>query len=173
MIINYHNIQTDDMMNGEGLRVTLFVSGCENYCENCQNKQTWDFESGINFNSDTVEEIIKKLDKPYISGITLSGGDPCNPNNIFIIKQLVSFIREIFGYTKTIWVYTGYNICNDVSNDRIINILGDYIDVIVDGKFMPEHADIKYPYAGSTNQRIIDVKKTLNENKLVLYDIEK
>lgn len=170
--MNYHNISHDDMLNGEGLRVVLFVSGCEHHCPNCQNPQTWDKDSGIEFDLAAKEEIFEQLNKDYISGITFSGGDPLHENNLVEIRNLILEIREKFP-TKTIWLYTGYTWeeCqspqfpfNSDWEERVFrNEIIKQCDVLVDGRFVQELADAKYPWAGSTNQRVIDVKKSLEK----------
>lgn len=169
------------MLNGSGLRIVLWVSGCENYCRNCQNKQTWDINSGIPFTNETVKEIWQGLSNDYISGITFSGGDPLHPSNITQVFNLCKDIKTIFA-DKNIWLYTGYQFEDIwIPNSKDItfipeniqhyrNMLLEYIDVLVDGKFVPELADINYHWAGSTNQRIIDVQKTLQEQKIILFE---
>lgn len=179
--INYHNIVHDDMRNGTGLRVTLFVSGCNNKCEGCQNPQTWDANSGIMFDAQAFDEILNELKQPYINGITISGGDPLHPDNAETIYKLCAEIKHRYP-EKTIWLYTGYTFeriyifptdwttCDvDPVRDARNNIL-KYIDVLVDGKFVRELADVNYHWAGSTNQRIIDVQKTLKKQEIVLYE---
>ena len=148
--MNYHNILHDDMRNGEGLRVTLFVSGCDHCCNECQNPQTWDINSGIKFDDDAKKEIFDQLDKDYIDGITLSGGDPLNENNLLDITNLLVEIKHKYP-NKTIWIYTGYKM-EEIKEARkgIISMA----DVLVDGKFIKELADVNYKWAGSTNQRI-------------------
>ena len=106
--MNYHDIKHDDMNNGPGLRVTLFVSGCDHYCNGCQNPETWDTKSGIPFDNTAIEEIFKQLDNDYISGITFSGGDPLNANNRVEVCSLIHQIRLKYGKSKSIWIYTGY-----------------------------------------------------------------
>ena len=106
--MNYHDIKHDDMNNGPGLRVTLFVSGCDHHCKNCQNPETWNTESGIPIDRAAVNEIFDQLDKDYISGITFSGGDPLNENNRFVVCDLIKRIRSKYKDAKSIWIYTGY-----------------------------------------------------------------
>ena len=106
--MNYHDIKHDDMNNGPGLRVTLFVSGCDHHCKECQNPETWSTESGIPFDKEAKDEIFEQLDKDYISGITFSGGDPLNKNNRAEVFTLIHQIRNKYGSTKSIWIYTGY-----------------------------------------------------------------
>lgn len=160
--MNYHDIQKCDMLNGNGIRVTLFVSGCNHHCKNCQNPETWNPNSGIPFDENALNEIYDELKLDYIDGLTLSGGDPMNEANIDDIYTLVSKIKKDFP-DKTIWIYTGYTY-DELKNDNTENgekrrkIL-EKCDVLVDGKFVEELKDINYPYAGSTNQRIIYLNK--------------
>lgn len=162
--MNYHNITHNDMLNGEGIRVILWVAGCNHHCINCHNPETHDPESGIEFDVKARKEIFKELEKDYISGITFTGGDPLHPNNRKDVGLLCYEIKQKFK-DKTIWLYTGYNF-EEISNLPLLH----FIDVLVDGKFEQELADINYPWAGSTNQRVIDIKKTLKEGKVVLYE---
>lgn len=170
--MNYHNITTDDMMNGSGLRVVLWVSGCNHHCSSCQNPQTWDKNSGINFDFEAENELFEKLNNDYISGITFTGGDPLCDCNLSNIENLCIRIKEQYP-NKTIWLYTGYTweeIINDNTNGIRKRIVSDYCDVLVDGRFEKDKSDINYPYAGSSNQRIIDIKKTLQTNKVILFE---
>lgn len=175
--MNYHNILHDDMRNGDGLRVVLFVSGCDHQCINCQNPQTWDANSGIEFDLAAKEEIFDQLSKDYICGITFSGGDPLYPNNLYDIYKLITEIKNKFP-TKNIWIYTGYTWEDIVANDYIVDtveytILRQEIvslsNVLVDGQFIQELADVNYHWAGSTNQRVIDIQKTLKTGDIVLW----
>ena len=143
------------MLNGDGLRVVLWVSGCNHCCEECQNPITWDPNRGIPFNQEAKEELFKELGKSYVSGITLSGGDPLHPANRLDIRALVHEIREKYP-TKTIWMYTG-----DSWEDIYDLPIMQYVDVVVDGEFHVEEKDVKLLWKGSKNQRVIDVKKTL------------
>lgn len=164
--MNYHNILHDNMSNGDGLRVVLFVSGCSHRCINCQNPQTWDFNSGILLDNNALEEIFEQLSKDYISGITFSGGDPLNRSNYYEVFLLCNMIKNKFP-TKNIWLYSGYT-WEQILQSRELTKVMTSIDVLVDGKFEQNLYDIKYQWAGSTNQRVIDVQKSLNQNKLIL-----
>ena len=164
--MNYHDIKHDDMNNGPGLRVTLFVSGCDHYCNGCQNPETWDTKSGIPFDNAAIEEIFEQLDNDYISGITFSGGDPLNENNRVEVCSLIHQIRLKYGKSKSIWIYTGYT-WEEIVNTLTPILLG--IDVLIDGMFEKDLADVNYHWAGSTNQRVIDVQRSLEEKKIVLY----
>ncbi len=161
--MNFHNITVDDMLNGEGLRVVLWVAGCNHYCDGCQNPITWDPCGGIPFALPDELELYSKLSKDYISGLTFSGGDPLYPGNRKEVFRIARYVKQTF-LDKTIWLYTGFTW-------EQIKDLPDlkYIDVLVDGQFMKELADINYHWAGSTNQRIIDVQKSLVTGEAVLY----
>ena len=159
--MNYHNITHCDMLNGEGIRVTLWVAGCEHHCTNCQNPFTWDVNSGILFDENAYYEICSDLTNDYCSGLTLSGGDPMCIDNRDDILYLCKNIKKQFP-KKTIWMYTGYTF-EDVQNSQILQ----YIDVLVDGEYIEKFRDIDAHWIGSTNQRIIDVKETLKQNKIV------
>ena len=161
--MNYHDIKHDDMNNGPGLRVTLFVSGCDHYCNGCQNPET---KSGIPFDNTAIEEIFKQLDNDYISGITFSGGDPLNANNRVEVCSLIHQIRLKYGKSKSIWIYTGYT-WEEIVNTLTPVLLG--VDVLIDGMFDKDLADVNYHWAGSTNQRVIDVQRSLEEKKVILY----
>lgn len=156
--MNYHNITKDDMLNGDGLRVVLWVSGCNHHCFNCQNPQTWDENSGIPFDNNAEKELFEALNKPYISGVTFSGGDALYPNNRSEITRLAKRIKAELP-NKTIWLYTGYKY-EEVKDLEIMQ----YIDILVDGEFIQELADPKLHWRGSSNQKIIDIK-----NNKVLY----
>lgn len=162
--MNYHDITKDDMRNGEGLRVVLWVAGCNHCCLKCQNPITWDPSDGIRYDQDAWKEIEDQLRKSYISGITFSGGDPLYPENREQILAIATQIKERF-QNKTIWLYTGY-VWEDIKNMKGIELF----DVIVDGPFVSELADTKYHWAGSTNQRVIDVAKSLVTGEVILHN---
>ena len=165
--MNYHNIKTDDMLNGDGLRVTCWVSGCNIGCFNCYNPQTWDFDSGIPFTEETMQEILYDLSKPYIKGLTLSGGHPFDPHNAPKVLEIVKRVKMVFP-NKDIWIYSGYVWENIIKDETLREIL-KYSDVLVDGTYVDELRDISLPFKGSSNQRIIDVQKSLSENKIILW----
>ncbi|MDD3204507.1 MAG: anaerobic ribonucleoside-triphosphate reductase activating protein [Lachnospiraceae bacterium] len=153
--MRYHNITHDDMLNGDGLRVVLWVSGCDHCCKECQNPITWDPNVGLPFDESAKKEIFEQLDKDYISGITLSGGDPLYSGNRVDIREFAHEIKEKYP-AKTIWLYTGF--CwEEIYEDAIML----YIDVLVDGEFEVDKLDKKLRWKGSRNQRVIDVKATL------------
>lgn len=165
--MNYHNILHEDMLNGPGLRVVLFVSGCPHNCKGCHNPQTHDFNSGVPFTDAEVEEIEQVLSKPYIQGLTVSGGDPLYARNMTTVIELCDYLKEKYPI-KDIWIYTGFKW---EELEDIYNCLKS-IDVIADGKFIQELADVNIPYVGSSNQRLIDVQKSIKSNKVVLYKVK-
>ncbi len=162
--MRYHNITTDDMLNGDGLRTVLWVAGCDHHCEGCHNPITWDIEGGIPFDEAAENELFEKLAPDYISGVTFSGGDPLHPGNRPEITRLCRKIRETLPQ-KNIWLYTGYVFSEILDLDMI-----PLIDVIVDGRFEKALADPKLHWKGSSNQRVIDVQETLKLSKIVLFD---
>ena len=163
-ILNYHNITNDDMLNGDGLRVVLWVAGCNHCCPGCQNPETWDVGGGIPFDSEAEDELFNDLRKPYISGITFSGGDPLHPFNRSEVFRLIDKFKKEFP-DKTIWLYTGYKW--EEIND--IKELAD-IDVLVEGEFIKELNDNTLHWVGSSNQRVIDVKETIDSGNIVLHE---
>ena len=161
--MRYHNITKDDMLNGEGLRVVLWVSGCSHHCKNCQNPITWDVAGGLPFDKEAEDELFEALDKPYISGITFSGGDPLHFLNRDEVFRLVKKCREMFPQ-KTIWIYTGY-LWDDVKDCKGLELA----DVLVDGEFEEKLKDNNLHWVGSSNQKIIDIKQSLKTGEIVLY----
>ena len=201
--MNYHTITYPDQNNGDGLRVVLWLSGCSHHCYNCQNPQTWDVNSGIPFDESAKEELFRELDKDYISGLTLSGGDPLHEANLDGVLDLVNKIRLSFP-NKSIWLYSGYTWEEIMSleselkhannllmkNDNSKKILYVYheddfkyvpdayslrkqiisqCDVMVDGRYIDSQRDITLKWRGSSNQRVIDIQKSLDNKKILLY----
>ncbi|MCI6044687.1 anaerobic ribonucleoside-triphosphate reductase activating protein [bacterium] len=161
--MRYHNITKDDMLNGDGLRVVLWVAGCSHHCKGCQNPITWDPDGGIPFEQKDKEEIFEQLNQSYIEGITFSGGDPLHEKNIREVTELAKEIKKKYP-DKTIWLYTGYR-WEEVKNLEIIK----YLDVMVDGRFDLASRDVTLQWKGSPNQRVIDVQKTLEIGLVVLH----
>jgi len=151
------------MLNGDGLRTVLWVAGCNHRCKGCHNPITWDIDGGVPFDVVAKEELFEKLSKSWISGITFSGGDPLHPKNREEVGNLIYEVHKKFS-DKTIWLYTGY-LFEEVSSLEYIPL----IDIMVDGKFIKKFFDSKLHWCGSSNQRIIDVKKTIEVGKIVLY----
>ena len=162
--MRYHNITKDDMLNGDGLRVVLWVSGCNHNCKECHNPITWDIRGGLPFGQAAKEELFEELEKPYISGVTLSGGDPLHPDNREDIGKLVDEICDKFP-NKTIWLYTGYD-WEDICQLPFIR----KVDVVVDGEFIVAKKDNRLHWKGSSNQRVIDVQRTRMTGVVALHE---
>lgn len=155
--MRYHNITKDDMLNGDGLRVVLWVAGCNHCCKDCQNPITWDPDGGLLFDEDAKQEIFEQLEKSYISGVTFSGGDPLHPANRLDVRGLMEEIKEKYP-GKTIWLYTG-----DLWENIYQMPLMKYVDVLVDGEFVADLCDQKLLWKGSKNQKVIDVQASLKQ----------
>ena len=153
--MRYHNITKDDMLNGDGLRVVLWVAGCSHCCKGCHNPVTWDPNGGLYFDESAKAELFEELKKDYVSGITFSGGDPLHIANVNDVTELSKEIRETFP-EKTIWLYTG-STWEEVRRMEIVR----YLDVLVDGEFVFAKKDPLLCWKGSSNQRVIDVQRTL------------
>lgn len=159
--MNYHDITKQDMLNGDGIRVVLWVAGCNHHCKNCQNPITWDKDGGLPFDKAAEDELFEALGQSFIDGITFSGGDPLFPENRSEVFRLIKKCRELYPQ-KTIWLYTGY------LWEQIKDLEGiEDIDVIAEGEFVEELKDNNLHWVGSSNQRVIKVKESLN-NELVL-----
>lgn len=183
--MNYIKITKNDIANGEGVRVVLWLSGCSHNCKGCHNPQTHSPKSGTLFDENAKNELFEALERPYVSGITFSGGDPLNENNLQGVLSLIEKIRKALP-DKTIWIYTGYTWEEvwepkrrlDVSGQNIVgwtieqSIRQDIIrqcDVLVDGRYEEDKRDITLRWRGSSNQRVIDVQQSTKDNKVVLY----
>lgn len=153
----------DDMLNGDGLRVVLWVAGCSHCCKECHNPITWDPNGGLPFDQNAKEELFQELEKSYIAGITLSGGDPLYPGNHMDVEELVKEIRRKFP-KKTIWLYTG----GTWESEKKLELV-KYLDVMVDGEYECEKHDPQLHWRGSSNQRVIDVQKSLETGKVILH----
>jgi anaerobic ribonucleoside-triphosphate reductase activating protein len=159
--MNYHNITHCDTLNGSGIRTTLWVAGCNHYCKNCQNPSTWDVNGGIQFDEEAMTELMQSLSNDYVSGLTLSGGDPMHPNNRDAILQICKTVKNKFP-NKNIWMYTGY-VFEDIRTHPILQ----YIDILVDGEYIEEFKNTELHWVGSSNQRIISVPQTFKDNKII------
>ena len=165
--MNYIKVTKNDIANGIGVGCVLWVSGCDIHCKNCHNQSTWDFNSGQLFTEDTMQEILLTLTKPYISRLTLSGGHPLDPHNAPKVLEIVKRVKMVFP-NKDIWIYSGYEWENIIKDETLREIL-KYIDTLVDGAYIDELRDISLAFRGSSNQRIIDVSKSLEQNKVILW----
>ena len=173
--MNYSVIKKTDVANGNGVRVSLFVSGCTHHCKGCFNPETWDFDFGQLFDEAAERCIIDSLKPVYIKGLSVLGGAPMEPVNQ---KALLPFIRKVKNIypEKSIWLYTGYTLETDLLSEsrakcEFTDELLSYIDVLVDGEFIEEKKNLRLSFRGSENQRLIDVKKTLSEGSTVLFDM--
>lgn len=162
--MNYIQIDKTSISNGLGVRVVLWCAGCTLRCKNCHNHQAQDFNAGKPFDENAKAFLFNQLSKPYIKGITISGGHPLDPYNFEDVLSLVKEIKEKFP-TKDIWLYTGY-LYEELYYREISRILL-YIDVLVDGPYIEEQRDITLAFRGSRNQRLIDVKETIKQGNVI------
>lgn len=173
--MNYGEIKNCDIANGEGIRVSLFVSGCTHHCKNCFNAQTWDFSFGSPFTKETEDMILNLLAPGYINGLSLLGGEPFEPDNQRALLPFLKRVRAAYP-DKTIWCYSGYTLESDLLSEsrarcEVTDEMLSCIDVLVDGEFIEEQKNISLAFRGSENQRIINVPKTLASSSLVWYDL--
>lgn len=169
----YGNIKKYDIANGQGVRVTLFVSGCTNHCKNCFQPETWDFNYGKPFTKETEQEILEALKPTYIQGLTLLGGEPFEPENQRELVKLLKTVKETYP-EKNIWSFTGFILDQDLLDGgrkhcEVTDEMLSYIDILVDGPFIEEQKDISLKFRGSKNQRIIDLKESLKKQEIVIY----
>lgn len=161
--MNYGEIKKYDIANGLGVRVSLFVSGCRHHCKGCFNSETWDFDYGKPYTDETEAEILKALKPGYISGLTLLGGEPFEPENQVVLVELLRKVRELYP-EKNIWTYTGFIYDKDLveggrAHTEVTDEMLSYIDMLVDGPFIEEQKDITLKFRGSRNQRLIELRK--------------
>ena len=171
--MHYGNIKNYDIADGEGVRVTLFCSGCTNRCEGCFQPETWDFCYGKEYTKETEDQLIQMLTNPNIQGLTLLGGDPFEPSNQRTLITLLRRVKQELP-TKDVWAYTGFVYEQDLlegqrKHTEVTDELLSYIDVLVDGPFVIDEKDISLYFRGSTNQRVIDMPKTLKSGNVVIY----
>ncbi len=162
--MNYASIRTCDIANGEGVRVSLFVSGCTHRCKGCFNEEAWDFAYGKPFTAETEAEILAALEPGFIDGLSLLGGEPMEPENQRVLVPFLRRVRDRFGLSRTIWVYTGCVLETELRNEsrwrtEVTDEFLSLIDVLVDGPFVEDLKDISLKFRGSSNQRIIDMHK--------------
>lgn len=174
--MNYATVKTHDVANGEGVRVSLFVSGCTHHCKGCFNAEAWDFDYGEAYDEAIEQKVIDALAPSYISGLSLLGGEPFEPQNQPSLLKLLRRFRNEYP-EKNVWCYTGYSFENDILagnlGDEAITIeMISLIDILVDGEFVEDLKDLHLRFRGSSNQRIIDVKKSLKCGETVLWDGE-
>lgn len=171
--MNYAALKKYDVANGEGVRVSLFVSGCTHKCEGCFNAEAWDFAYGDPYTDKTEEEVLSALDKGYIAGLSLLGGEPFEPANQRVLVKLLARVKKLFP-DKSVWCYSGYTFDTDLAeggraHTEVTDEMLSYIDVLVDGEFVQELKDLKLRFRGSSNQRIIDVPRSIREGAVRLW----
>lgn len=175
--MNYAKINKNDIANGIGVRVTLFVSGCTHFCKGCFNSEAWDFNYGQPFTTEVEEELLEALAPSWIDGLTLLGGEPMEPQNQRALLPFLKRIKEMYP-KKTIWCFSGYTLEDELLKDsrarcEVTDEMLSFIDVLVDGEFVEELKDISLRFKGSSNQRLIDLKPTLATGKVVIWDGKK
>ena len=163
--MRYNKIRKMDISNGPGVRVSIFFQGCHFHCKGCFNTETWDFNGGKEFNQDVINHVVDLCKSDVISGLSILGGEPLHPDNIDGVTLLVKKMKKEYP-NKNIWLWSGYLYDDYIKNQEIVN----YLDVIVDGKFKIELSNANLKYKGSSNQRVIDIKKSLKENKIILFE---
>lgn len=163
--MKYNKIRKMDISNGPGVRVSIFMQGCAFHCENCFNKETWDFNGGTDFTEETIKKVLDLCDKDYIVGLSILGGEPMHPNNIDGTTALAKAFKEKFP-NKNLWVWSGYLFDKDLKDKEVLK----YIDVLVDGQFINNLHNPTLKWKGSSNQRVIDVQKSLKNNEICIIE---
>ncbi len=166
--MRYNKIRKMDISNGPGVRVSIFMQGCAFHCKNCFNPETWDFKLGEEFTCDTIKKVLDLASKDYVVGLSILGGEPMHPLNIEGTTSLAKAFKEKYP-NKSVWVWSGFLFDKDLKDKEVLN----YIDVLIDGQYKDELHDFRLKWCGSTNQRVIDVKESLKQNKIVLLDDKK
>ena len=162
--MRYNKIRKMDIANGPGVRISIFFQGCAFHCKNCFNQETWDFDKGNEFTDEVIDEIISLAKEDYITGLSILGGEPMHPTNIKGTTELAKKFKEIYP-NKTIWAWSGFTFEDYIKDKEVVN----YLDVLVDGQFVDELRNPKLKWRGSSNQRVIDVQKSLKDGKVILY----
>lgn len=171
--MNYATIKNCDIANGPGVRVSLFVSGCRHRCKGCFNEIAWDFNYGTPFTEDTITSILQMLAPAHIQGLTLLGGEPFEPENQKELVKLLRAVKKTYP-NKSIWAFSGYLFDKDILPGKlgpaeITSEIVSYLDVLVDGRFVQEKKDLSLRFRGSSNQRIIDVQKSITADHIILW----
>ena len=161
--MKYNLIRKMDISNGPGVRVSIFMQGCGFHCKNCFNKETWDFDAGKDFNQKTIDEVLNLCSADYIKGLSILGGEPMHPKNIEGTTKLAKAFKEKYP-DKNVWVWSGFKFDEDLKDKEVLN----YVDVLVDGRYEDDLHDFTLKWRGSSNQRVIDVQKTLKKGEIVL-----
>lgn len=179
--MNYAQIRSMDISNGEGIGVSLFVQGCDFHCKNCFNSETWEFSKGQEWNDKTKNQFLKLVEKPFIQRVSILGGEPLHPKNVQNVLKIVDEIRVSYP-TKNIWLYTGYTweqimhpVITDINSEQLKMLqmrkeLVSKCNVLIDGRYVDELRDISLHWRGSSNQRVINVQETLKQKQIVLWE---
>lgn len=179
--MNYAQIRSMDISNGEGIGVSLFVQGCDFHCKNCFNSETWEFSKGQEWNDKTKNQFLKLIETPFIQRVSILGGEPLHPKNVQNVLKIVDEIRVSYP-TKNIWLYTGYTweqimhpVITDINSEQLKMLqmrkeLVNKCDVLIDGRYIDELRDVSLHWRGSSNQRVINVQETLKQNQIVLWE---
>jgi len=175
--VNYAEIKQYDVANGTGVRVSIFVSGCTHHCKHCFNEETWDFNYGRPFSETEVDQIVEYLKPDYVAGVSVLGGEPFEPSNQEGLLPLLQAVKKEYP-EKDIWCYTGYLFDKQILEDmcrksEVTRQMLSCIDILVDGRFVEEKKNLKLRFRGSENQRIIDVKKSLEQGRVIHWEHEK
>jgi len=163
--MRYNLIRKMDISNGPGVRVSIFMQGCAFHCKNCFNPETWNFEGGQEFNENTINEVLNLCEENHIKGLSILGGEPMHPNNIDGTTKLAKAFKEKYP-NKNLWVWSGFRFDNELKDKEVLN----YIDVLVDGQYVDELHDFTLKWRGSSNQRVIDVKQSIEQSEVVLLE---
>lgn len=179
--MNYAQIRSMDISNGEGIGVSLFVQGCDFHCKNCFNSETWEFSKGQEWNNKTKNQFLKLIEKPFIQRVSILGGEPLHPKNVQNVLKIVDEIRVSYP-TKNMWLYTGYTweeimtpIISDINSKqlKILQMRKELVskcDVLIDGRYIDELRDVSLHWRGSSNQKVINVQETLKQKQIVLWE---
>ena len=163
--MKYNIVRKMDISNGPGVRVSVFMQGCEFHCKNCFNPETWSFENGKEFTQGTIDEVLNLCDQDYIKGLSILGGEPMHPKNIDGTTKLAKAFKEKYP-NKNLWVWSGFKFDEDLKDKEVMK----YVDVLVDGRYVDEMHNPNLKWRGSTNQRVIDVQKSLKDKKISFWE---
>lgn len=165
--MRYNKIRTMDISNGEGVRVSLFVQGCEFHCKNCFNTEAWDFQGGKEFTTETLNTLLDLCNKDYIKGLSILGGEPMHPTNRETVVDIMRAFKFRFP-NKDIWMWTGYTLEELLEqNDEDVTSMLIYLDYLIDGQFIDEKKNLKLKWAGSDNQRCINIQESIKQGHLI------
>lgn len=164
--MNYATIKNADIANGYGVRVSLFVSGCDYHCKGCFNEQAWDYAYGEPFTQDVLNKLLDDIDKPFIQGLSILGGEPLSDKNVISVIEIIDAFRQRFQTSKDLWIYTGGRF-EELMKQQYARVAIMKADVVVDGRFEIDKKDPMLLFKGSSNQRVIDVKQTIEKQKII------